>query len=259
VLRNILQTEQSDAAPVSIAVFSSRPGEGKTTTVANLAIVLASVRRSVILVDANVRNPSLDQMFGADTSRGLSDVVLGDCALEDALQPTVYPNLTILGAGSIPGNYTDILSPGRVRSVVEAVTAMAEITLIDTPSIQEEQEALMLAREVDAAIVIVEAGRIRATEVERTLEALSRSGVTVLSIALSKARAPRGFLERLPFSREARLRRLAESRRSARQQPEPLQRARGRQSSPPFTRLGSPKSSVEDAHAATHTNRSESA
>jgi capsular exopolysaccharide synthesis family protein len=255
MLRNMLQAEQSDAAPVSIAVLSSRPGEGKTTTVANLAIVLASVRRSVILVDANVRNPSLDQMFGTDTSRGISDVVLGECELAEALQPTAYPNLTILGAGSIPGNYTDILSPGRVRKVVEAVTAMAEITLIDTPSIQEEQEALMLAREVDAAILIVEAGRVRANEVERTLEALARSGVPVLSIALSKARTPRRLGERLPFSREARLRKLAESRRSARQQSDPLQSGQ----LPQLTKLNQSKRSVKHAHPVTHTDRSESA
>src|SRR5690606_37531121 len=124
VLRNILQAEQSDAKPVSIAVFSSRPGEGKTTTVANLAIVLASVRRSVILVDANVRNPSLDQMFGTDTTRGLSDVVVGDCELSDAMQPTEYPSLMIPGAGSIPGSYTDILSPGRVRNVFQTLSTM---------------------------------------------------------------------------------------------------------------------------------------
>ncbi|HEX5165600.1 MAG TPA: polysaccharide biosynthesis tyrosine autokinase [Thermomicrobiales bacterium] len=255
ILRNVLQTEQSDAAPVSIAVFSSRPGEGKTTTVANLAIALASVRRNVILVDANVRNPSLDHMFGTDTSRGLSDVVLGECELADALQPTAYPNLTILGAGSIPGNYTDILSPGRVRKVVEAVTAMAEITLIDTPSIQEEQEALMLAKEVDAAIVIVEAGRIRAGEAQRTLAALSRSGVPVLAIALSKARTPRGIFERLPFSRDARLRKLAESRRSARQHPEPQQRGQR----PRLTPLNQSKRSVTHAQSITHTDRSKSA
>jgi Mrp family chromosome partitioning ATPase len=198
-------------------------------------------------------------MFGTDTTRGLSDVLLGDCKLAEALQPTAFPNLTILGAGSIPGNYTDILSPGRFRTVVEALTTMAEITLIDTPSILEEQEALMLAREVDAAIVIVEAGRIRANEIQRTLEALNRSGVTVVSIALSKVRAPRRLVERLPFSRDARLRKLAESRRAARRlvidpDSDPTESAIS-----VLKPLKVSKRSAKHAHAATHTNRSESA
>lgn len=258
VLRNILQTEQSDDDPVSIAVFSSRPGEGKTTTVANLAIVLASIRRNVILVDANVRNPSLDQMFGTDTTRGLSDVVMGDCDLADALQQTEYPNLMILGAGSIPGNYTDILSPNRVRHVFQTLSTMAEITLIDTPSIQEEQEALMLAREVDAAIVIVESGRLRASEVERTLEALSRTGVKVLSLALTKVRMSGGISEKIPFSRDARRRKLAEDRRSVRR-PVSLT-GDGELGSPAaVTSLSVSRNPVMNAHAATKSGRSESA
>jgi len=262
MLRNVLQTGQSDASPISIAVISGRPGEGKTTTVANLAIVLSSIRRSVILVDANVRNPCLDQMFATDTSRGLSDVLLGDCELADALQPTAYPNLTILGAGSIPGNYTDILSPSGARMVVEAVTEMAEIILIDTPSIWEEQEALLVAKAADAAIVVVEAGRVRASEVERTLEILNRSGVQVISIALNKARTSSRFLDRLPFSRDARRRKIGDSRRLARSQPDHILSAKGTQSTSTVERLNNSrrlKNARKSAHVTADADRSESA
>jgi non-specific protein-tyrosine kinase len=256
VLRNVLQTEQSDATPVTIAVMSSRPGEGKTTTVANLAIALANIGRGVILVDANVRNPSIDQMFGTDTTRGLSDVILGDCLLDDVLQSTAYPNLTVLGAGSIPGNYTDILSAGRVRMVLQAVTALAEITLIDAPGIQEEQEALLLAKEADAAIVVVEAGRTRLTEVERTLELLQRSGVSVVSIALNKAGTQRVRLDRLPWSREARMQRMAAARRLDRVHLRPLPIAGASDDAGEPTPL---KGRPLDAHTAAHPGRPESA
>jgi capsular exopolysaccharide synthesis family protein len=216
VLRNVLQTDQIDETPICIAVVSSRPGEGKTTTIANLGVVLANAGRNVIIVDANLRNPVLDHLFGLDGHLGFSDLMLGDCLLEDAIQQTAHPNLRVLGAGTVPPNYADVLSAGRINVVLRAVSLNADVVLVDTPGIQEEQEALLLAKQADAVLIVVESGRIRFNEVTRTLENLQRSGASVVSVALNKVRAGRFSLDRLPWSRESRLRGRAERRRAAR-------------------------------------------
>jgi translation elongation factor EF-1alpha len=140
--------------------------------------------------------------------------------------------------------------------VLQAVTALAEITLIDAPGIQEEQEALLLAKEADAAILVVESGRTRLTEVERTLELLQRSGVRVVSIALNKAGTQRVRLDRLPWSREARMQRLAAARRSDRAHLHPLPAAGVSDGVNEPTPL---KGRPLDAHAAAHPGRPESA
>lgn len=222
VLRNILQTDQIGDEPICIAVVSSRPGEGKTTLIANLGVVLANAGHRVILVDANLRNPMLDTVFGL-SGPGFVDVMLGEYLLEHAIRPTALPNLAVLGAGSSAENYADVLSSGRLRMVLGAVTAHADIVLVDTPGIQEEQEALLLAQQATAVIVVVEAGRIRAREVRSVLDALRHAGVRAASMAFNKAREPRFGLDRLPWSRETRLRRLAEQRRANRE-PAPVTR-----------------------------------
>jgi capsular exopolysaccharide synthesis family protein len=215
VLRNALFAGGFDQPKVTLAVTSSRSGEGKTTTVSNLGVALANAGRKVILVDANLRNPELGSLFGLGSLQGLSEVMLGECQLPAALWQTSNANLRVLPSGSVPPNYPDLLTAKRLNNVVTSLTRMADIVLFDTPAVHDEQEAVLVAKSVSRVLVVAEAGRVRVGDLERTIDLLKRGDATLLAVVLNKTHAPRFSIDRLPWSREARLRNRAANRRAA--------------------------------------------
>lgn len=205
MMRNILQAALPDSG-VKLAVTSHQIGEGKTTTVTNLAIALANTRRRVLLVDANPHNPDLGSRFAARSYPGFSDLLLGDCALHSVVQPTEHPNLHIVAAGSISSNYVDLLSLNTVYDNLASLANLADIVLFDTPAISEEQDVLPLLKHVDGVVVLAEAGRVQAATVDHTLTLLRQAEVEIVVVVLNKVRSSWIRLRCLPWSLEARLR-----------------------------------------------------
>jgi capsular exopolysaccharide synthesis family protein len=206
VLRNSLQANGLESEHFTLAVTSSRSGEGKTTTTANLGITLANAGRKVILVDSNFRNPELGHLFDIQSAIGLSDLMLGDRTLGQVIRATKHPNLQIIPSGSIPPNYLDLLSSRVIDVIVNDVAAEADIVLFDTPAVSEEQESLLLAKAVSGVLVVAEARHVRADELQRSLGLLRRADARVIAIVLNKARSPRVTRASLPWSRESRMR-----------------------------------------------------
>lgn len=218
ILRNTIQTRKPGEGKTTLAVTSSRIGEGKTTTAANLGVALANSGLFVILVDANLRNPELDHRFGVFSHVGFSDLLLGSCTVQSALQPTEHANVWVVGAGTVPPNYTDLLSSNRLGSLVERLSSEADVVIFDTPAIMEEQESQLLARHVDGVLLIVESGREASEEVRATIEVLQQVDAQVLTIVLNKTRESRLQTSNLPWTREARIRSRAERNRMRRLQ-----------------------------------------
>lgn len=223
ILRNTLRVRQLDQGHLTLAVTSSRTGEGKTTTVANLGVALANSGLSVLLVDANLRNPELDQVLGLDGETGFADLLLGDVTLDTVRQPTDHPNLTVIGAGIVPVHYTDLLSSTRLSSLVAELSESADVVIFDTPALFQEQESQLLARLVNGVLVIAEAGRVSGADLEKTLDNLERADASVIAIALNKTHERRWSLDRLPWSRDARLRERAAAQRQRHMRPEHLE------------------------------------
>lgn len=215
LLRNSLAVGSESATGITLAVTSSRVAEGKTTTVANLAIALANAGRNVVLVDANLRNPEIDAQFGVAVSPGFGDILLGDADLEGILQPTEHPNLRIVSAGTIPGDYADLLSQSTVSDVIATLARAAEIVLFDTPAVAEERDVLLLTKHIEKVLVVAEAGRIDGEALRETLALLERAGNRVIALALNKVRPPRLGATPLPWMGDARRRARAEQRRRA--------------------------------------------
>lgn len=215
VLRNTLQARETQGAGGKIAITSSRTGEGKTTTISNLALALANTGRRVVLVDANPRNPELDQRFGVRPYPGFSDLLRGETTASEALQPTEHPNLRIVAAGSLTARYDDLLSLVTVDEALTALTGAAEIVLFDAPALAEEQDAVLLAQRVDGVLLVAEAGRVQVSTVAHSLRLLQEVGVTVAGVVVNKVRWPQPGARRLPWSREARHRARSQQRRLA--------------------------------------------
>lgn len=213
-LRNSLQAAGITRPGLSLAIISSRAGEGKTTTAINLAVALASPGRSIALVDANVRNPELAERFRSRPAPGFSDLLRGAVPLELVSQHVPHPNLRLIAAGAIPADYTDLLSVPSLGETVRRLSTRADIVIFDMPAVLEDRDALLLARHVDAVLMVVETGRVRRDEFSQTMSLLQQSNATVVAVALNKVRRFPLQLDRLPWSREARRRGRAARRRA---------------------------------------------
>jgi capsular exopolysaccharide synthesis family protein len=210
-LRNVLHATGLTRSKVAIALTSSYRGEGKTTTSANLAITLANSGWKVILVDANLYNPELHQLFGLDLDIGLSTILSDGSSVPNALRQTDYPNLQLLTAGPIVPNYADVLTPMRFARIIEELKPQGDIILVDTPAMLQEQEAVIIARELDGVLIVAQAGRVQPVELEATLDILDRSNARTIGIVLNKVRTPRALLPRVRPARH----RMLEQRMSS--------------------------------------------
>lgn len=215
VLRNVIRSITPNGQASTLIVTSSRAGEGKTTTTVNLGIALANSGLQVILVDANLRFPELDIIFDVPESPGLGDVLTHDAPLESAFRKTSLPQLSIVPAGAPRNNFADLLASQQLSIVVNQLAAHADVVIYDTPALLQEQETILLAKEVDNVILVAEAGQVREHELVQSLELLEQAGTPAALIAFNKVRVPRWSRDRLPWSREARQRARRDRRRQA--------------------------------------------
>lgn len=170
-----------------VAVTSAGAGEGKSTTVANLAIAIAEGGDRVIVVDADLRRPSLHQAFGLPNREGLSSAMLADDG-RLALQDTQVAGLRLLTSGPLPPNPLELLGSKRLDRVLDALRREADVVLFDTPPAAGLADAPILASRVDGVILVVGAGRTRRDLAKQSKEHLERVNARILGVVLTGVR-----------------------------------------------------------------------
>jgi len=170
----------------SIVVSSSIPGEGKTTTTINLAVSLADAGAKVLLIDADLRRPSVSEYLGLEGRVGLTTVLIGKASLEDVVQPWSDTTLDILPAGQVPPNPSELLGSPAMNALLKATTDSYDMVLIDSPPVLPVTDAAVLGRQVDGAVVIVGMDRIHRPQLRETLESLETAGCPVLGLVINK-------------------------------------------------------------------------
>ncbi len=187
VLRTNLRFSMIDAQ--TVLVSSASPEEGKSTTVANLAVAIAQTGQRVIVVDSDLRRPFLHRLFELSNAAGLTSTLLsGDVDLSRFLQPTGFKNLQVLTSGPLPPNPSELLSSRRMDAAVATLRRAADIVLFDSPPALAVADASILAAKVDGTLLVVDAGRTRAVAAHRAAEALGRSKTKPLGATLNKLR-----------------------------------------------------------------------
>ena len=167
-------------------ITSSEHGEGKTVTALNLAITFADDReRRVMLVDADLRRPTVHRMIGVDNQKGLADSLAGNVMLELVLQRTRLPNLSVLPAGRLPANPTELLAGSKLRDLVKRLSRDYGVVIIDTPPLQKLEDAPIVAAHADGAIVVVRIGRTARETVFTAVTELKQAGVNLLGSVLT--------------------------------------------------------------------------
>jgi len=172
--------------PVHIVIFtSSGPGEGKSTTAANTAVSFAQTGRKVILVDCDLRKPVQHKIFGL-TNKGVTNVLVEKIPVEDLLQPTATPNLSILTSGPIPPNPSELLGSDRMAKLLAELKERAEIVILDMPPVISVTDASVLASAVDGIILVVASGMVRPEMAQKAKDLLQRAKGHILGVVLNR-------------------------------------------------------------------------
>lgn len=185
-LRTNLSFYSLDNPIRSLVVTSPALGEGKSTTAANLAVTMAQSGRRTILVDCDLRRPSLHSIFDLKMEPGLTNMVLDDDD-EPPLQPTSVENLWLLASGPKPPNPADLLGAKKVDQVIEKLLARAEIVLFDAPPVIAVTDSAILGGKVDGVLLVISAGKTRRDHAERAKELLEKAKVRIIGTTLTNA------------------------------------------------------------------------
>lgn len=171
----------------TLLVTSGAPGEGKSTTASNLALTMAQMGQKVILVDADLRKPSLNHYFGLPNGRGVTNLLLDpDSNVADYLWPTSVDNLRLLPSGPIPPNSAKMLGSPRMTTLVEELKEMADIVVFDSPPALVLADAALLARACDAALLVIRGGSTTANSAKKTQERLVQAGTRMIGVVLNR-------------------------------------------------------------------------
>ena len=185
-LRTNLRFVDAANHPRSVVVTSSTQGEGKSTTVANLALALAEVGSRVCLVDADLRRPRLLHYMGLEGSIGLTDVLIYRADLTEVLQPFGHTTLTVMGAGQIPPNPSELLGSKTMLETLRELEARFDHVLIDAPPLLPVTDAAILSTLVGGAIVVVGAGIATREQLRKALESIDAVRGRTLGIVINR-------------------------------------------------------------------------
>jgi non-specific protein-tyrosine kinase len=170
----------------TIGITSAAGGEGKSTTVANLAVALAEGGRRVIAIDADMRRPQLHDLFGVGNGDGLTSVLLGE-ALDLPLVDTACAGVRLLTSGPLPANPLEVLASPRLEHVLGLASAQADFVLLDTAPAGVLADAAVISPRLGGVLLVVSAGRTRRDLAQRARDQLLRVGANVLGVVLVDA------------------------------------------------------------------------
>jgi capsular exopolysaccharide synthesis family protein len=185
-LRTNLSFYSVDNPLRTLVVTSPAPNEGKSTTVSNLAVTMAQSGRRTILVDCDLRRPTLHELFNLPISPGLTNLVLDEVS-DPPLQQTGIENLWLLSSGPTPPNPADMLGTNRVDQVIASLLDRADFILFDAPPVMAASDAAILGAKSDGVLLIIRAGKTRRDQSQRAMELLERAKVRVVGVALTNA------------------------------------------------------------------------
>ncbi|WP_455266064.1 CpsD/CapB family tyrosine-protein kinase [Phascolarctobacterium sp.] len=189
VIRTSVQFAQAGKELQTIALTSCTPNEGKSTTIANLAVVLTQAGKSVLLIDCDMRNPTVHKNFNLSNKVGLSSCISMGTALADAVQKTNIEGLDALTAGVIPPNPSELLGSERMQNVLQRAKEQYDYVLIDTPPVMPFTDALIVSRFVDGMILVIASAEVKVEMAREVKNQLVHSGANILGVVLNKVRS----------------------------------------------------------------------
>lgn len=189
VIRTSIQFAQAGKELKTLAVTSCTPNEGKSITVANLAVVLTQAGKSVLLLDCDMRNPTVHKNFNLSNKVGLSSCISMGTALSDAVQKTSIEGLYALTGGVIPPNPSELLGSEQMKNVLQRAKEQYDYVLIDTPPVMPVTDALIVSRFVDGMILVIASAEVKVEMARDVKNQLVNAGANILGVVLNKVRS----------------------------------------------------------------------
>jgi len=185
ILRTNVEFNRPSAEANTFTFVSGGAGEGKSTTLANLAYTFAQGGYNTLVVDADLRRPTQHRVFGLNGDRGLTDYLTTDIDLEDVVQVTSSPNLYLLPSGKLPHDAVGVLNSQRMMDLVAQVRNRFDIVFFDSPPILGVSDASVLVRAVDLTIIVVQHRRFPRAMLQRVKQAVQNVGGNILGVVLN--------------------------------------------------------------------------
>jgi capsular exopolysaccharide synthesis family protein len=192
-LRTNIQFSSLDRPLKTLLATSTAPNEGKSTTIANLAVTMAQAEQRVILVDCDLRRPSLHTLFGVSNESGVTSALLDQADAPLPLIATEVPGLSLLPSGPLPPRPADLLGSRRMEALIVRLRESADIVLFDTPPVIAVTDAAVLATRVDGAILVLQAGKTRRDRAREARNLLDKVKAHVVGVVLNDAKIEQGY------------------------------------------------------------------
>ena len=184
-IRTNLQFLSVDQPPRVIVITSSSPSEGKSTTAINIALALAEAENDVVLVDGDMRRPVLDKYLDLVGPVGFSTVLSGSAPLDDVLQKTQFPHLTVLTAGAVPPNPSELLASLAAKKVLNELRAQFDFVIVDSSPLLAVTDGAVLAANADGAIIVARFGKTKREQLAHAIGNLNHVGATLLGAVMT--------------------------------------------------------------------------
>jgi len=185
-LRSNLQFSLVDKESSIIGVTSCAPREGKSTVISNLAVAMAESGKRTLLIDCDLRKPTIHKRFGISNSHGLTSLLLKESTLEQGIHRTEVENLTVIPSGPIPPNPSEILGSENMRKLLGKVRETFDIILIDTPPVLGFSDVFALTPSIDGTLLVAVYGNTEKAAILRAKDAHEKAGTTILGIVENK-------------------------------------------------------------------------
>ncbi len=192
-LRTNIQFSSLDKPLHTLLVTSTAPDEGKSTTLANLAVTMAQAEQRVILVDCDLRRPTLHTLFNLPNQVGLTSMILQEETAPLPLLETSVPGLSLLASGPLPPRPADLLGSRRMEALIARLREEADMVLFDTPPVIAVTDAAVLATRLDGVLLVLQAGKTRRDRAREARRLLEKVKANIVGVILNNARQEAGY------------------------------------------------------------------
>lgn len=184
-LRTNIQFSCIDEPLKTIMVTSSQSGDGKTTTIANLAVAYAQEGKKVLIIDADLRRPALHTIFALSNQHGLTNVLANQCEWQEVVHSTSTEHLFFLGSGPTPPNPSEMLGSKKMNFLMDQLKEHYDIILFDAPPSLIVTDGLILASKCDGVIVVISVGMTKRQQAKKLYASLEHVKARVLGVVLN--------------------------------------------------------------------------
>lgn len=166
-------------------ITSGVPGEGKSITILNLAISIAQTGKKVLLIDADLRRPALARLLGEDPIPGVSNVLVGQANVENAIRESIRTNLDVLFAGDVPPNPSELLGSEQMQELIETMSREYDYVLVDAPPVNLVSDCCIVASLLDGIVLLARSGVARKDGVKQAINQLRMTNTKILGCVLN--------------------------------------------------------------------------